>query len=66
VTRLPTADVELVVAYDGRVASAPPRNRPVKLWLRPVRGLEIEDDDVGKMLAVLVLATEDEQLGALP
>lgn len=33
--------------------------------LRPVRGLEVEYDQVGEIGSVLVLATEDEQLVAL-
>jgi hypothetical protein len=33
--------------------------RSVKLGLGPMRGLEVEYDDIGEMLSVLVLSAED-------
>jgi hypothetical protein len=34
--------------------------------LCPVRGLEVENDDIGEVLAVLVLSTEDKKFTAMP
>jgi hypothetical protein len=38
----------------------------MQLRLCPVRRLEIEDDDIGEVLAVFILSAKDQQLGALP
>ena len=65
-TSLSTTDIKLVVIDDSGVARSSSRNRAVKLRLRPVRCLQIEDYNVGKVLAMLVLATKNEQFAALP
>jgi hypothetical protein len=66
VPSLATANIQFVVIYDGRMASAAARYGPVEFGLRPVGGLEVEHNNIGEMLAVLVLSTEDEKLAALP
>lgn len=38
----------------------------MEFWLRPVGGLQVEYNDVGKMLAVFVLSAKDEKLASLP
>jgi len=38
----------------------------MEFGLRPVGGLQVEYDDVGEVLTVLILTTEDEQFAALP
>jgi len=38
----------------------------MEFGLPPVGGLQVEYDDVGEVLAVLILTTEDEQFAALP
>lgn len=38
----------------------------MQFGLRPVRRLQVEDNDVGEVLTVLVLAAENEQLVTLP
>lgn len=39
-------------------------NRPRYLWLRPVCGLEVEDDQIGEVGPMLVLAAENKQFVA--
>ena len=60
-----TDDEELVLVQDRGVASPAFGNRTGNLRLSPVRRFEIEDDEVGEVRAVLVLATKDQQLVAL-
>lgn len=65
-TGLPAANVQLVVMDDSRVSSAAARCDAVQFGLSPVRCLEVEYNNVGEMLPMLVLATENEQLATLP
>jgi hypothetical protein len=48
------------------VASAAAWYRTVEFGLCPVCGFEVEHDDVGEMLAMLVLTAKDEKFTALP
>jgi hypothetical protein len=66
VPSLTTANIQFVVVYDGGMASAAARYGSVQFGLRPVGGLEVEHDDIGEMLAMLILSTEDEKLATLP
>lgn len=63
---LPAADIQFVVVDYCRVASPSAWYWSMKLGLRPMRCLEVEDYDVGEMLAVLVLAAKDKKLVPLP
>lgn len=66
VARLAAADVKLVVVDDSRVSGTSTRYNAVQLGLRPMRRLEVEYYDVGKVLAVLVLTTKNQKLASLP
>lgn len=60
-----TDDEKLIVVEDGRMTGTAPRERPRHLGLCPVRGLEVEDDEVGEVCSVFVLTAKDEQLVAV-
>ncbi len=45
--RYPTDDKQLVFVKYGGMPSAPFRNRPRHLRLRPVGRLQVEDDEIG-------------------
>lgn len=66
VPRLPPAYVEFLVVDDGGVASSAAGCRAVQFRLRPVRRLQIENDDVGQMLSVFILSAKYEKLVTLP
>lgn len=59
-------DEELVVVDYGRVPGSSTRRNALNFRRGPMGGLEVEDDDVGKMRAVFVLSTKDEELLVLP
>jgi hypothetical protein len=48
------------------VARTAARYGPVEFGLRPMGGFEIEYNNVGKMLAVLIFSAKYEELVALP
>jgi hypothetical protein len=66
VSGLTTTDVEPVIVDDGRMTSSATWNWTVEFGLGPVRCFEIEYYDICKVLAVFVLAAEDQKLGTLP
>ena len=63
---LAAADIQLIVVDYCRVSSATARYGTVQFRLCPMSGFEIEDNDVGKMLAMLVLTAKYEELVTLP
>lgn len=64
--RLSSADVQLFVVNDGRVAGSAARRWAVEFGLGPVGRLQVEDDYVGEVLPMLILTTKDKELVALP
>jgi hypothetical protein len=63
---LPSTNVQLIVVNYCRMAGPTARYRAMQLRLRPVCSLEIEYNNIGEVLAVLVLSAKDQQLAPLP
>ena len=63
---LAAANVQLFVVYYSRVPCAASRRWAVELGLGPGRCLEVKDDDIVEVQAVLVLSAKDEKLISLP
>ena len=66
VTAHSTTDKQLVVVDDCRVARTTPRYRTVSFGLCPVRSLDVKDDNVREMYAMLVLPSIDKEFVAFP
>lgn len=58
-------DEQFVVMQKCRMSRSAFWNRTRHGWLSPVGSFEIEDDEVGQVRSVLVLATEDQKFIAL-
>jgi hypothetical protein len=61
-----TTDKQLVIMDDSRVSRATSGNGSVGFGLCPVRGLDVEDDNIREMYAVFILASVNKQLVAFP
>lgn len=60
------ANEELVFVNDGRVSGSSTGRNTLDFGRCPMGGLEIEDNNVGKVRAVFVLSAKDKKLLVLP
>ena len=56
---------KFLVMYHGRMAGSASRRDAMKVWLMPMRGLEIKDDEVVQVRPVFIFTTKYQDLVAL-
>ena len=63
---LPSTNIELLVVYHSGMAGSTTGRRTMQFRLCPVCRLQIEHNDVGEVLSMLILTAEHEELVSLP